>query len=189
MNPMATRRSPSVTLFNVEDPISDRLVRLGLTKAKLDEKEPDEVFVFPLNIPGRRNLEPVAATEVTVAMQLVEAVRQHIGQKNVTPEHVANWLCDQASALEQDLWVKSVVCLKRLVWIHLTNNINAWDLRRLASLVEFPEALYGRARRFQNEFEFFAATRMNEEALLKAFDVDGERAEAQMYNVDDVACS
>lgn len=42
MNPMATRRSPTVTLFNVEDPISDRLARLGLTKARLDEKEPDD---------------------------------------------------------------------------------------------------------------------------------------------------
>lgn len=186
MNTMATACAPTITLFDVEVPIFERMVHLGLTKAKLYEKEPDEVFVFPPKVPGRRNLEPVAAIEVTVAMQLIETVRQYFGQKDVTPELVANWLCEQASRLDREIWVRSAKCLKKLVWIHLPKNINAWDLRRLASLVDLPESLFERAQRFQNEYEFFASTRMNEEALMKIFGVEIDLAEAHMYNVDKV---
>lgn len=187
MQPVIVGRSPAITLFSVEEPIAERLVRMGLTKSNMYRKEPDELFVFPMKVPRRRDLSPQDGIQVTIAMQLIETVRRVAGINDVTPEHVANWLCDQASRTDYDLWVKAAQCLRRLVWIYIPKNINAWDLRRLASLIDYPETLYWRARRFQNEFEFFAATGMNEEDLLKFFNVDGEQAEAHMYNADDVA--
>lgn len=188
MNHQSTCR-PVLTIFDAEDPLAERLVRLGLTKAKLDEKDPDETFVFPLQLRGRRALAPEQANEITVAMQVLDVIRRQGSERDVTPEMVANWLSEQAVRMERDLWLRTARCIRRLVWWHLPTNIGAWDLRRLASLVDLPESLYDRSRRFQQELDFLVTMRINEVSLMALFGIDGERGEVLMYNVDDALMS
>lgn len=184
-----SRRRPVVTMFDVEDPLAERLVRLGLTKAKLNEKDPDDTFVFPLPVKGRRALAPDCASEITIAMQVLDVIGRQCSERDVTPAMVANWLSEQTVLMERDLWVRTAHCVRRLVWLHLPENIAAWDLRRLASLIDVPESFYERSRRFQQELDFLVTLRINDESLMRFYNIDGERGEALMYNVDDVLMS